>query len=387
MVRHVVPLALLLAAAVLSEPVTAQSPALADCNLRGAEASLKAGHAPDFRGCFPGAVTRLLRQFDYQVRETPDDRNPEVERGIVTGHDRKGRLFTLRVSSSAGHSPAPPPITAPAPDAEAVTFSISGAPTAIEGEDLTYRIERNGNDGRPHRLTLSYSDPGLLDNPPDMVVVEPSQEAVSLQLRTIVTPGDEGMRSLTVRLMDVSGGASIGPERSAHGFIEDNLKPPSYAVRPEGIVNRGDPIRFVVLRNGAPAASDIEYGISQGGVPLRADGARRLIHFAEGSTARPITVLPRVYDPCGGTVSVTLLGAPGISTRAVAPFSGMVPASCNALPADDGAADPFAIGVAADEPATIDTAGHGSWTIPGWLWISVLLLLVALFLAIRANRR
>lgn len=315
-----------------------QTPASPDCNIQGAEATLKAGGTPDFRGCFIGEAARLLMRLDYQIRQVTDEAVSGVERGRITSQSRDGRLFVLRVSTGRGFPPQPTPTrtTTPAPPTQPETpspspveFSITGTSRTVEGGDLVFRILRRGNDGNRHRIALTYSPAELLENPPPNLIIGPSEPVTQLRLRTIAGSDEEGTRLVNVRLTDVSGSALIGSRNLARGVIEDApAAPANYSVRPDGIVNRGEAIRFVVSRTGPLAESDIEYGIGQGSMPIGAEGARRVLHFAAGSEARPITVLPTSYDPCGEPVNVTLLGVAGEAPAAVAAFSNFVPEEC-----------------------------------------------------------
>jgi hypothetical protein len=250
-----------------------------------------------------------------------------------------------------------------------VVFTIAGTSNTVEGGDLVFRILRRGNDGNRYRVALAYNAASLLENPPTDIIVGPSEPVTQLRLRTVAGPDEEGTRLVVVRLAGASTGATIGSKNSARGVIEDAVvAPASYSIRPDGIVNRGEAVRFVVSRTGPLAESDVEYGIGQGNVPVGAVGARRMLHFAEGSTARPITVLPTVYDPCGAPVNVTLLGAASESPSAIAAFTELMPPECEAAQPT-----PQPTGSATPQPGPSPTATPEPKAKPNWALIDMVL--------------
>ena len=93
--------------------------------------------------------------------------------------------------------PAQPP---PPPPSQAVSFSLAAPRSVREGEELSFAIDRVGNDQRPHRISLRFDPAGLVINPPRFVAFDPGENEVSVTVRTAAGSAGDGDRELKVMI-------------------------------------------------------------------------------------------------------------------------------------------------------------------------------------------
>ena len=321
--------------------VIAQQPQ-SSCNLAAASVALKAGREPDFVGCQYPAAQRVLTALGYKSGSVPDTVTSGRRNGEITRQRRTPNLFIFSVVTPPAATEAPP-VADPAAEAPAaaqpVSFSIQNAQAVTEGEKLVFPIRRDRNDGKPHRLTLSYSNPARLRDPPATIEILPLDSAPALTLQTVATPPGDGDQGVRVLIAPGDEATRIGAPRMAEarildGQVEPVMPPspapssvPTYSVDIIGQPSRSGPITFRIFRTGALPAETLPFEISESGNAFAMADTDR-IAFAEGEASRDIDVTDHI-NLCSTSVGFAVMDANGARASTSWSFREPLHEDCN----------------------------------------------------------
>lgn len=335
----------LIAIAICAAAALGVAPAQAapECGIVAVRTALATNQLGSLRGCNADTIESNFRQLGLPViRDGRADAG--VDKGFVSDVRRDGKEIHLIISTGApapapvpiapAPAPIPPPVAPgpPTPDPppppplpRPVSFSITDAAPAQEGQPITFHIIRTGDDGRAHDVGLDY--PGnanlLVDHPRSFRFEpgDPSQKDLSLNTGTGL-PGD-GNHDVQVALVPTKG-TEIGVPRLAKGTITDAPLPPPpanviYQIKLDQPVARGGDLRFTVSRTGPLGPASLEYRVDQPAAMLAVDAVAPRIEFPEGKADVPLVVSAGQYLPCYDPPVVTL--EDGKETNAAGSFT------------------------------------------------------------------
>ena len=219
------------------------------------------------------------------------------------------------------------------PPQQRVSFSISNAAPVEEGEKLTFRITRSGDDGQAHEVHVSFDPRNLVTVPEQILRFEPG-DAAQKDLLVQTAPGLPGDGNHDVRaLLDRVSDGTIGVPREATGTVTDVPLPEkvTYGITSDGSADRGADLHFTVRRTGPLGPAKLPYSVAQDGATLTLDmQPQPAVEFAEDSDRAPLVVPGELYQVCGSPPWVTLQD--GAETNAQAQFSNPPPDYCRPPP-------------------------------------------------------
>lgn len=316
---------LLVAALVLASAVAfAQSIDLPACNMQLKTRQFERTRTPpDFRGCPVDEARLVLKRFDYQTNEPPDEAVTGIASGIITAQSVEGHTATLVVATGAGYPP-------PAP--EPVRFSLSASREVAEGSTFTLTIERDRNDGQSHQLALTYNPAGLLTDPPGTFIFSGADPRATIPLQSAPGSPDDGDKTMTIAIIRTDEGATVGKSPRISVKIADSHAPQSYTIATSGDVRRDAPITFVVTRSDVTDPVNPTFDVSQDGKSLV---STRPAQFGDGEATWSRQVGPDLFTECGGPVAFNLHAAGQIKPWP-ATFTGPLPAVCSTPTGDGG---------------------------------------------------
>jgi hypothetical protein len=305
----------------------AQPVAPPPCKRGEAEAVVAAGGVPTFVNCSLEEIDDLVNPIRQRFRVffEPDNETSGVKQGIISRQVQQDGQVTYFVATGAGYPPE---------EVQRPRFSISAPASVKEGDQLTLTIRREGSDGRPHRVRVTYDHPELVDAKEASIDFSTDRTEEIIPVDTATGQPGDGDRSIMITL-ETGEDAVVAEPGSATVTILDT-PPTNYLIERPQNVNRGDPMEFVVRRTGPPSESAVEYQLSQ---PSGIGDTQWLpLTFDEQGMAT-VPLSSEAYLPCGNPPLLKVRASQNGIIQAAASFSSLWPPACEVEPPENGIPD------------------------------------------------